>query len=481
MSKVDPEDIPAGKSTGIPSLDRKTTLLLSASKRRGGRRGGDEDAKVPLNGDGSYPEKGDYTEDDGRNLDLEDPGVDTIRGFAGLAGSVHRALSARKTISRRKSQMSARSRFSGSQEGYTIDEEGQIVVKNGRWRNRQHFQGRDNVDDGSLTRHQLYDAPMPADAMDRVSAYSKSPIRTDFPPGSSAIREKVRSPTTIGFDEEVVEHRYPGAGERGPVVHQAHNAHVRDATYPHRVPMQHTQSEMSEFGARSIAGDSIIDAYSLPTARPPPVHREGSTPSFVRADSRTSAGTGSGSGSGSVSASGSTATGGSVIRGENRSLSHMITDHFVEHGGVSRPSSQPRTGLTVDTSAGNGGNVGNGSAVDRSTSRDRQMSAGSIVSGGRNIFASIRGRPQPDAQQEAEERMGLVGHSAQFAGSHSHSHNSTVQQQQQQRDANRRSSRSGSASGSSDTESLDGVSAGIGLTRYRDDNEQDDSYARRRL
>lgn len=425
MSKVDPEDIAAGKSTGIPSLDRRTTLLLSASKRAAHA---DEDKPLREHHDS---EKGEESmRDDGRNLDLEDPGVDTIRGFAGLAGSVQRALSARKTISRRKSHMSRH-----SHEGYSIDEEGQIVIRDGRWRNRNSRSAAERDGDG-FVRHQLYDAPMPADAMDRISAYSKSPVRSEFPPdaGVNAAARKARSPTAIGFDEEVVEHRYPGVGQRGPVLHQPHTN-----TYPHRLPLQHTQSEMSEFGAKSSIhdGESIIDAYTPATPRPPPAHRAtdaSSSYDLGRTNTSTSGG----------SASGSTATGGSVVRGENRSLSQMLTDHFAQH----TPS------LAIDTSA-------------QDPARERQLSAGSRSGTARGIFDSIRGRPSPDPAQEAEERMGLVGHGAHFAGSAAG---------HQVRSDSRASNQSGS--GSSDTESLDG---GRVESRFRDENGQDDSYPRRKL
>lgn len=70
LSKVDPVEI-KGK------LDRRSTLLLSAAR-----------SEVHRDGD---QEKG---------LDIEDPGMDSLRGFAGAVGSIHRAVSARKSMRR---------------------------------------------------------------------------------------------------------------------------------------------------------------------------------------------------------------------------------------------------------------------------------------------------------------------------------------------------------------------------------------------
>ena len=393
------------------------------------------------------------------------------------------------------SQMSGRSRYTTgySDEGYTIDEDGQIVIKERRWRkkNRGGRTGalpgndmRETEEDDGITRHQLYDAPMPSDAMDRVSHYSKSPTRAEFPPSSSpavrAIRgEKVRSPTTIGFDEDVVEHRYPGAGERGPVLHQAHGIH-RD-TYPHSLPLHHhTQSEMSEFGAPSsssfvsrggvVVGDSILDTANATTPRPTPAHR-GTPSNLGRSDSTTSGG------------SGSTDTGGSVVRGENRSLSQMITEHFVAHGGGAAGSASsrrpaPAGGLNIDTSSSTAtaGSSGMAQSKSNASASSKSPTARNFFSGITTAAAKHRGHQAgaADADQEEEERMGLVGHGAQFAGSaHGHDMRGGWHRASDSRASSRLSG--------SDTESLDGQ---LPRSRFRDNDDDDDddgSYPRRRL
>lgn len=71
LSKVEPTDLEN------KTLDRRSTMLLSASRAR---------AHV----DADY-EKG---------LDVEDPGMDALRGSFGAIGSIHRAMSARRSMRR---------------------------------------------------------------------------------------------------------------------------------------------------------------------------------------------------------------------------------------------------------------------------------------------------------------------------------------------------------------------------------------------
>lgn len=427
MSKLDPEDL-AQKV----NLDRRTTMLLKAADQAELAHGANGEVRG---------EKGDT-----RNLDLEDPGVDTIRGFAGLAGSVHRAISARRTISRRRSQASRmtqiRSRHGhggrghrqsdsfgiegsdGSEDEYSIDENGHIV--DGKWRTRRslragnghgYSKGFSVQGDDGIVRHQLYDAPMPSDAADKISQYSRSdagagpsPTATSFATHGHQYHHQQRnagheprSPTAIHFEEEVIEHRYPGKGEAGSILHQPHqppggaNAHL----YPHAGSSSTSASGPSELGEmRSNA--SIIDAHAAPgaaaTARPAPA---------VRVQNGSIQGSGHGGRSGTVSTktssrSAGTGSSGGVSRGlskfgrtdDNRSLSTMIQEHFA-----------------ADTAS---------SASTRSRSRSRERGQGHGATG---IFASMRGGGRRAAHDEDGdgdgESVGLVEHGAEFAGSYS--------------------------------------------------------------
>ncbi|CAD6887432.1 unnamed protein product [Tilletia laevis] len=78
LSKVDPDDL--ANKPGV--LDRKTTLLLRASQSH----------ITTTNGGLGPGEKGDM-------LDLEQPGVDTVRGGMGVVGSLLRARSSRRIAS----------------------------------------------------------------------------------------------------------------------------------------------------------------------------------------------------------------------------------------------------------------------------------------------------------------------------------------------------------------------------------------------
>jgi hypothetical protein len=127
LSKVDPKVL---SESGPLGLDRRSTILLNASRSMSHH---DSDA-----------EKG---------TELEDPGIDALRGGFGAIGSIHRAISSRKSLSSRNRNM----------------EEGAV-------RRRKTEESNTTNDGYGLTtvRHQLYDAPMPLDASDKVSMYSSS-------------------------------------------------------------------------------------------------------------------------------------------------------------------------------------------------------------------------------------------------------------------------------------------------------------------
>jgi hypothetical protein len=153
MSKIDP--------VKLTSLDRRSTLLLQAARTHT-----DTPATIELD---SYGEEKNPAA-------LEEPGMDALRGSFGTIGSIMRARSARQLSQSSRSTGSARvSRGMGVGGGMVGNLDGLPFTS---------LQHTDHAYDG-LTRHALYDAPMPSarsDSMDRVSeltaSSTQSPRRT---------------------------------------------------------------------------------------------------------------------------------------------------------------------------------------------------------------------------------------------------------------------------------------------------------------
>ncbi|KAG1765384.1 magnesium transporter NIPA-domain-containing protein [Suillus placidus] len=157
MSKVDPAQL---------KLDRRSTMLLQAS------RAPTEDAE----------EKG--------IAGMEDPGIEALRGTFGTMSSIIRARSARRmSQSSRHASSSLRGRTDGLPSTHAS-----------------------NAYDG-MTRHQLYDAPVPRlSETDRASSFS-SRSTTPYSPRKPAIK--------FGSQDLVHSYRPPGSGDA-------------DATHEHR-------------------------------------------------------------------------------------------------------------------------------------------------------------------------------------------------------------------------------------------------------
>lgn len=152
LSKIDPNEIKSGV------LDRRSTVLLSASRAEASHHDGLDSR-----------EKG---------LDIEDPGIDTLRGTAGAIGSIHRAISMRRGMSRASSR--AGGEFDPSE---AIRRRGAPGA---------YGSGPRETEMGmqQLTRHQLYDEPMPLDAADKLSFHSgqPSPGLIPNPPRSATLK-----------------------------------------------------------------------------------------------------------------------------------------------------------------------------------------------------------------------------------------------------------------------------------------------------
>lgn len=167
LSKVDP--------TEFKGLDRKSTILLQATRAR-------------ADGVGEDSEKG--------LVAVEDPGVDSIRGSFGTIGSIIRARTVRKMSTssgrERSSDAELRERLSRSHRSNidSTDATPRVALDP----LTSHF--------GGLKRHQLYDAPVPSSA---------STLEPPEPP--SRIEDSPsRRPQTIKFGDRDMVHSYARVG-----------------------------------------------------------------------------------------------------------------------------------------------------------------------------------------------------------------------------------------------------------------------------
>jgi magnesium transporter len=155
MSKIDPNK--------LNKLDRRATLLLQAAQTRVG----------------NVDEKG------GLPLEEQEPGIDALRGTFGTVGSIIRARTRRMSQNSQNSTH-ARLRPPGAAAPYDSSTTVLNIFPN-----------------AGVTRHQLYDPPVPRDddSSNRDSVLSQ-PFSTKRPP-------------TIKFDSQDVVHSYkrPGSGD----------------------------------------------------------------------------------------------------------------------------------------------------------------------------------------------------------------------------------------------------------------------------
>ncbi|KAF9227120.1 DUF803-domain-containing protein [Gyrodon lividus] len=182
MSKIDPAK--------LTSLDRRSTMLLQAARAHT-----DKPATYSYPGDDSDAESGE------KNLPgTEDPGIDALRGSFGTVGSIIRARSARRMSQSSRAGSSVRTGARGLGVGGGM-------VGNIDGVPFSAIQHTDRGYDG-LTRHQLYDAPMPS-----TSTRGKSQS-TDR---ESVFTASTQSPrrTTVKFGSQDLVHSYapPGSSD----------------------------------------------------------------------------------------------------------------------------------------------------------------------------------------------------------------------------------------------------------------------------
>lgn len=169
MSKVDP--------TTLKKLDRRSTILLQAARQK--TEAADE--KLPAG--------------------FEDPGIDTLRGSFGAFGSILRANTARRMSRSSRGTPSLRNRASTASRPYDVEAEA-VSTEEGP----------------GMTRHQLYDAPVPRDpgSMERSASSTSSDRRP-----------------TIKFGPQDVVHQYHPTGQGNTATHEHRNA-LHGYPYPPR-------------------------------------------------------------------------------------------------------------------------------------------------------------------------------------------------------------------------------------------------------
>lgn len=212
MSKVDP--------TSLKNLDRKSTLLLQASR--------------------SHTEKSDQND----ITAVEEPGMDALRGSFGAFGSVIRARTMR----------TGNSTGGGSQRhGY---------LRHGRSRDEEEGGSNELTTRGlsNIPRHQLYDAPVPRPSSslpgvpeDDGTSYESSTVggatTKAAPPATSP-----RNPT-IRFEATDVAHFYPSTPGKGGAIHEQRHSTMSMSTQPGSQVPEYSDNE-----------DEAFDPGALPLA-----------------------------------------------------------------------------------------------------------------------------------------------------------------------------------------------------------------------
>ncbi|GAA5924276.1 hypothetical protein JCM3775_005644 [Rhodotorula graminis] len=197
LSKVDPEEVQSAL------LDKRSATILRATRAGSGH-------------ESAY--------------DAEDPGMDTVRGFGGAIGSIHRAISMRSQQTRRRQSTGP----------FGADEMAM------RWRGAG--EGRTGAPGAAgsgpsenIPRYQLYDAPaqiheepLPIDAADKISLHSglASP---GLPSPVPSLDGRPRASSAVKFAQNDNLHLY-GVSRKGPTGHveqpRLEGTHVHQSSFP---------------------------------------------------------------------------------------------------------------------------------------------------------------------------------------------------------------------------------------------------------
>ncbi|KAF4621214.1 hypothetical protein D9613_000094 [Agrocybe pediades] len=227
MSKVDPEKL--GK------LDRRSTMLLQAAREQ----------------TTTIDEKG--------AIGYEDPGMDTLRGSFGAVGSIIRA----RTV-RRMSQMS---HSGGSQLRMRPPGAAAPYDATVSWMSAAGME----TGPGGMTRHQLYDAPVPRDD---TSSYRAGSIHSQVPVHTAAASQLVNKRPTIKFDSQEIVHSYSRPG--GP---------ASPATHEHRQAIHGSMIVHDGYPPLPPLPDRSSSAVSVTTPRASAVATDGGEDLLVQMDS----------------------------------------------------------------------------------------------------------------------------------------------------------------------------------------------------
>lgn len=217
MSKIDPAK--------LTSLDRRSTLLLQAARSHT-----DKPATIDFDPDGEE-----------KDLAGQEPGMDALRGSLGTIGSIMRARS------RRFSQSSRSTGSARAPRGMGV---GGAMVGNFEGLPFSSLERTDHAYDG-LTRHALYDAPMPSarsDSMDR---------------GSEITTSSTQSPrrTTVKFGAQDLVHSYAPPGTQNPQTIHA----LRTTSIPTNLDSRAPPSFL--YPPKSTSASPLS---TIPTLPPPP-------------------------------------------------------------------------------------------------------------------------------------------------------------------------------------------------------------------
>ncbi|KAG6375592.1 magnesium transporter NIPA-domain-containing protein [Boletus reticuloceps] len=211
MSKIDPEK--------LTSLDRRSTLLLQAARTHT-----DNPATIDLEADGEEKEL----------AGLEEPGMGALRGSFGTIGSIMRARSAQR--------LSQSSRSTGSARVPRRIGVGGGMVGNLDGLPFSSLQHTDHTYDG-LTRHALYDTPMPSarsNSMDHESQFTMSSTQS---PRRTAIK--------FGIQDLVHSYAPPGSNS-SQAVHALRTTSIPANLDTNASPFVYPPTSMSASPASSI-------------------------------------------------------------------------------------------------------------------------------------------------------------------------------------------------------------------------------------
>lgn len=258
LSKIDPEELT--KEETPPGLDRRSTLLMRASRSMISNRSEKQDTEL-----GFHPSVvGDHgTRLAGKGATaIEDPGIDTMRGAGGIIGSIVRARSSR--------------RVRASADSYAN-------LEGAGPRNEHHSMASLNTAHRhDLERFQLQDGPVARQPSTTSRDGYLSPVSAAFPQNRGSAMPK-RGASMVSFTEDALsphghhdqhqhEHQHshpPTASHTGILSTGLHAPYLSDIVEV-RSPREDglDDAKARSIGRGSVWKDSYIEAYANMPNRP---------------------------------------------------------------------------------------------------------------------------------------------------------------------------------------------------------------------